>query len=85
MRRVFLARVTSAQLPLVRPNRTDVIEQRCGAVVGLGSTMGYLLTAAPQGETSDPMIRARSRLVMHIIYYACTFASVQYCTVLETF
>jgi len=49
MRRVFLARVTSAQLPLV----PRIVQERCGAIVGLGPRW-VLLTAAPHGENRRP-------------------------------
>ena len=49
MRRVFLARVTSAQLPLV----PRIVQERCGAVVGLGPRW-VLLTATPHRENRRP-------------------------------
>jgi hypothetical protein len=64
-------------------NRTDVIQKRCGAVVGLGvgSKMGTGSRLRHIERRGDPMNRARSRLVMHIIYDGCTLASAQYCSV----
>ena len=85
MRRVFLARVTSAQLALVPANRTDVIQKGCGAVVGLGCKRRTCSRPRHMERRGDPMSRARSRLVMHTNYDGCTFASVQYCSVLGTY
>jgi hypothetical protein len=65
------------------PNRTDVIQKRCGAVVGLGvgSKMGTGSRLRHIERRGDPMNRTRSRLVMDTAYDGCALASAQYCSV----
>jgi hypothetical protein len=79
MRRVFLAWATSAQLPLVPPNRSRKMRRSSGR---LGFRMGTCSRLRRMERTGDPMSRARSRLVVHIIYECCTFAAGQFCSVL---
>jgi hypothetical protein len=49
---------------------------------GIGVQDGYCSRLRHMERTGDPMSRARSRLVVHIIYDGCAFASGQFCSVL---